>query len=65
MNDPFDILRERLVDAAGMASEPAPGAIVATGALLSARRTGPGWLAVFGGTARQRAQLLSALSASP
>lgn len=49
----------------GMASEPAPGAIVATGALLSARRAGPGWLAVFGGTARQRAQLLSVLSAKP
>jgi hypothetical protein len=49
----------------GMASEPAPGAIVATGRLLSARRAGPGWLAVFGGTASQRAQLVSVLSASP
>jgi hypothetical protein len=31
---------------------------------LAARRVGPGWLVVFGGTASQRAQLLKALTAN-
>jgi hypothetical protein len=33
-----------------------------TGRLLSARREGRGWLAVYGGTARQRGRVLRALS---
>ena len=31
---------------------------------ISARRTGPAWLVVFGGSAKQRAQLLAVLSTS-
>ncbi|MBE2314408.1 hypothetical protein DVA67_000355 [Solirubrobacter sp. CPCC 204708] len=48
-----------------MAAEPARGAVVSTGELVSARRAGPGWIAVFGGNAAQREALLRSLRTTP
>jgi hypothetical protein len=46
-----------------MAAEPAKGAIVSPGRLVSARRAGSAWLVVFGGqSAAERTRVLRQLS---
>jgi hypothetical protein len=47
----------------GMRTPPTRKEIVAAGDLITARRAGPGWIAVYGGTPELRATLLQALYA--